>query len=143
MNLGIPYILSSVICFASLTVLMKKVSGEISTSTIIMVSSGSLFILSLVSFFLFQRIDITHIFERKREFVTLGFVGVLNFAGLYLSILSLEYFSVANQSLFKVLVPVFSAFFAYLILDERIDHKFFIGLSFMAVGLFVATFERS
>lgn len=140
MNLGIPYILSSVFCFASITVLLKKASMSTTTSTIIMVSSGSLFIISaVVSFFVLQRTDVTQVFNKKEMILTLVLVGILNYIGLLGSVLSLDYFHVGQQTMFKVLVPFVASVLAYFLLGETLEMKFFIGLTFVSLGLFIST----
>lgn len=138
-SLGIFFILTSIICLASLTALLKKASQETTSFWVITISTFILCLCSLVCALAFQKSEIPQLWQHKKAIGVLSLAGFLNFVGVYFSIRAFDYFLVWQQTMFKVLVPVFAAVFAYFLLGEPLHYKFIIGLIIMSNGLFIGT----
>lgn len=140
MNLitGLFFALSQTILYALIVPISKKASQQVPPFTVMTISMFVLFILSLFASIFFQG-GISFKNEGfKAALPLLIAFGIINFFAFWFVLIAYKYFPVWQITMFGLLTPVVAGFFAYFILGEKVTINLFVGLSIMAVGLFVA-----
>lgn len=141
-TLGILFLLLAVFASVTYNILLKKLLDHYNIFTIITT-------LNIVSTFYFIPI---FFFYSKPEFssalLTWKFITpvlLLAFLASTLSFLfyakGIEILGVSKTNVFANLIPVITAFFAWLILDEEISVKMMIGIALVICGLFIANLK--
>lgn len=130
-------LIASVACYASLTPLNKKIAQTLPPGVVITGTMFVLFALALV-FSLTTERNKWSVHDLTKETVLIVLLSAtINFLGFYLAIKAYPHFPVWQQSLFQLLVPIFASFLAIFLLSEPWNPKLLLGLSIMAVGLYV------
>ena len=93
--------------------------------------------LSILPFFLWTK-SYQHLLENKSGLMTLIILGVGNAVGYYLVVRAFEFLPQWQISLFALLSPFLTSLAAYVVLGETVTAKFFLGMAFMAIGMYVA-----
>lgn len=135
---GVLFVLSSTIVFASLGPLLKKANQTLPPFTVMTISTFILFLCALILSIAFENFTNLKFLSDKSIVKILFLAGALNTLSFYLAIKAFKYIPIWQQAMFSVLMPVFSAIFAYFILAEKFSPRLFLGLAIMAVGLFIA-----
>ncbi len=137
--MGPLIVLLSVICYALLPAILKKVNQNIPPFTTIAISMFVLFAASFILSLIFEHGKILKVVTDNRNlFFALIAVGLINTLGFRLAIEGYKFMPLWQQTMFNLLTPVLSGIFAYFILGEAISMKLFFGLAIMAFGLFIA-----
>lgn len=135
--IGVGIMVASIVFYAILTPLQKKVNADLPPFTIMAISMFVLFFFSFLGSVIFE-----HGFSIKPDVIKsnltpLILVGVFNFFAFWFFILGFKYFPVWQQQMFFLLMPIFGGILAFFMLGEALSPKLFIGLAIIAVGLFV------
>lgn len=119
-------------------VLLKKGVASIPPFTAMAISMAVLLTLSGLFAVCFERPQNLMGAEHRSSLVALLLVGGVNTAAFWCFLNAYRYVSVWQYQMFALLVPVFSAFFAYWLIGEALSWRLFAGLAFMGIGLVVA-----
>lgn len=136
--LGIVIVLSSALCYAILSVLLKKANQNLQPFTVMAISMLVLFSLSFIASVFFENSLSIDVKSNIPAIWILVLVGIINFIGFWLAIKGYQYMPLWTQQMFSILNPVLTGIFAYFILKETLSWKLFLGLVFMAIGLVIA-----
>jgi len=93
--------------------------------------------ISIIPFFIFTKSHL-NVISNRANIPLLVIAGVVNAIGYYLVVKSYTYLPIWQINIFWVLAPLSGAVAAYFILGEPLAAKFFVGLTFTLVGLYIA-----
>ncbi|HCC84439.1 MAG TPA: hypothetical protein DEP87_02050 [Candidatus Pacebacteria bacterium] len=136
-TIGVSMVVASTILYAILPPLLKKTGSQLSPFTVMAISMGSLFFLSLLGSLIVDKAQTLRWSDLRGSVLILMLVGAINFGAFWLGILSFKYMPLWQQSLFGLLSPILIGVFAFFILGEQLSSKLFLSLAIMGVGLAV------
>jgi len=128
----------SVFLSSALNPLIKKANQHIPIFTSMAISMSVLTIVSLLMSLIVEKSYQLKTTSHQQSFILLIVAGVLNAIALWLIILGYKYMPLWQQSLFSLLIPLFTAVFAFFLLQEPLSYKLILGLSIMGIGLFIS-----
>lgn len=131
---GLLLILVSMICYGIGNPILKKAGFNPFATIIIQIA---ILWLVVLPFFIISK-SYHEIFTNKQNIFLLVIAGITNAIGYYLLVKSFQYLPIWQINLAWVLVPLFGAIAAFFLLGESLTLKFFIGLIFTLIGLFIA-----
>jgi len=123
--------------YSLLTVLAKKVQTDIPSFAFITVTMVFLTLFSgIASLFYEKNFSFASI-----SMATLGQLALfafINFVAFAVMLFTIAKIPVVEYQLIAMLMPIISGVLAYYILSEGLSAKYFIGLIFIAIGLYIA-----
>lgn len=134
-----PYYLIALIaisCYATLSVIAKKVLSDIPPFTFITITMIFLAIFSGISALFFEKNSIFSALSTHWLWI-IGF-SLINFIGFALYLYAITKMPVVEYQIIAVITPVIGGGLAYLILSEALTTRYFIGLVFIAIGLYIS-----
>ena len=132
--IGILMMTSSMVLYGVGNPIIKKAGFNPFATIIIQIA---VLWVTILPFFLLTKSYLS-IATNKQNLFFLVIAGITNAAGYYLLVKSFAYLPVWQINLFWVLVPLFGGIAGYFLLNEPLPLKFFIGLTIVLVGLFIA-----
>jgi drug/metabolite transporter (DMT)-like permease len=135
---GVTVMLISTLFASFLQPLLKRASKDIPPFTTMAVSMLVLFSLSLLASMLFEKSALVKLAGQRNTLMILILFGALNFISFWLVLVGLKYMPVWQVAMFGLLVPILSGIISYFLLGEALTINLFIGLIFVAIGLFIA-----
>jgi drug/metabolite transporter (DMT)-like permease len=129
---------TSILAYAAMFPLLKKVNIKIPTFTLMALSMFFLFVFSLIGSLLFEKGSLGKFSVIKTYLPLLILTGLINVVAFSTEIIAYKYMPLWQQTMFTLLTPIFASILAYFILGEQISFKLFIGLVIMGAGLFIA-----
>lgn len=140
---GILFLFMAVISAVAYSVVVAKMSSDINIFTIVSYQSllGVLFFLPMVLIFDFEKtIRAEYSWQSLAPIIQLGvFASSLAFIFFTYSIKQL---GIVKASTFTNIIPVFTAIFAYFILDERLTLLNISGMAIVVCGLFIVQIKK-
>lgn len=137
-GLGILIVTISTAFYGLINPLLKKANNDsIPPFTVMAISMFVLFLCSFFASIFFENgLHIKgDILKSNSGYLILA--GVINFIAFWFAILGFKYMPLWQQTLFSLMMPVFTAIFAYFLLGEKLSLNFFLGLLIMGIGLFI------
>ena len=134
-----PYIIAfiAIICYASLGVIAKKVQIDIPPFTFITITMIGLMGLSAIVAFIYERnFSISTI--TPMTWLWLIAFATVNFVGFILYLNAIGKMPIVEYQIIAVITPIIGGILGYLILAEALTMRYFIGIIFMAVGLYIS-----
>lgn len=135
---GYLIVLLSVILSASLNPLIKKANRDIPIFTVMAISMLVLSLFSVLLSLIVEKSYQLRFTSHPQSLMLLIVAGVINVVALWLIILGFKYMPLWQQSLFSLLIPLFTAIFSYVLLQEPFGYRLIVGLLIMGFGLFIA-----
>ena len=132
------FLIGAPVLYALNAVLLKRGVSNIPPFTAMSISMTVLLMLSVVCATCFERPPNLTSPDNRGALMVLLLVGIVNTAAFWFFLNAYKYVTVWQYQLFGLLVPIFSAIFAYFIIGEPLSWRLFAGLGFMGLGLFVA-----
>jgi drug/metabolite transporter (DMT)-like permease len=136
--IGIGIVSLATILYASLYPLIKLSNRTFPPFTVMAISMFVLFILSFLASIIFEHSLNLKWTASKETIGILVLAGVINFAGFWLVIQGYRYMPLWQQTMFGLFTPILAGIMAYFLLGEKLNNNLIIGLSIMAIGLYVA-----
>ncbi|MDE2025121.1 MAG: DMT family transporter [Patescibacteria group bacterium] len=135
---GTGIILMATTAYAVLFPLFKKGSEKIQPFTAMAISMFVLFFVSLVLSIIFENGLQLKFANVKVGILFLVLAGAINVIAFWLELIGLKIVPVGEYTMFSLLTPIIAGVAAFFLLGEPLQAKLFIGLTVMAVGLFIA-----
>ena len=134
----------AVILFAFLIVVNRKLALEgLSPFAYATLLPVVLFLLALLVWFFYgnpfgeiKNISVSH-------WKWIIFAGIINIIAFLIMYVSLEKISATDYNILTLTAPIFAAIFSYALLKETITWHLFVGLIFIAIGLYISLFKPS
>jgi len=139
--IGYVFVISSVLLYAVLSPILKKVSGDVSPWTTIAIAMTVLTVIAYIMSFLTEDLKQFVWKDNKLNIMYLVLVGGINALAFYLGVRAYGYMPLWQQSMFGLLGPVITGIFAFYILGEPMSWKLFIGLAIVSIGLFIGVYD--
>jgi drug/metabolite transporter (DMT)-like permease len=140
---GYLIVISSVIIYAFLPALMKKIAVEVAPWTSMAISMTFLTVASYIMGFWKENLKSFDWSANRFNILYLGIFGLINAVGFFLVIKAYDYMPLWQQVMFDLLKPIFAGVFAFLLLGEPLSWKLFVGLIFVSIGIFISTYDFS
>jgi len=134
-----PYIIAflAVSCYASLAIFNKKVMPDIPSFSYIALTMMILSFLGFCASLLYEK-DFSFTGISTKNWILMVSLGVVNFVGFALLLNALAKMPVVEYQIIAVLTPIVGGFLAFLFLSEALTVRYFIGLIFIAIGLYIS-----
>ena len=138
-----PYLIAfaAVACYASLGVISKKMLPEIPPFSFIAITMIILSSLAVIGAILTkEKINFLNDLDYKGWVWVVGF-SFINCVGFALNLKAIQLMPIAHYQVVALVSPLIGGLFAYLILSEQLNTKFFIGFLITALGIYI-TFKK-
>ena len=134
-----PYLIavSAICCYASLSVIAKKMIPEIPSYTFIGVSMAILSILSFVAGYFFEQKNFSFSSLSYKSWIWIAAFSLINFIGFVLYLMAIKDMPVAHYQTIALISPLIGGLIAFFILQESLSIKFFVGFFIAAIGIYI------
>jgi len=125
------YYLSSlfaITCYASLTVIAKKLQGDIPPFAFIGLTMTFLTLMAGAASFLFEKNFTLSSINTSAWFTLFGFAAI-NLAGFAIMLFAISKIPIVEYQIIAVITPIIGGLLAYFILSEGLSAKYFIRKS--------------
>lgn len=127
----------AVFFYAILAVIAKKLMADMPPFAFIAVSMAFLSIMAAgVSYFSEKSFSYLHI--TADNLLWLSLFAIFNLIGFGLLLTAISKIPVVEYQIIAILTPVFTGVIAYYALSEALSPKYFVGLIFIGIGLYIA-----
>jgi len=139
---GIALLFLAVFASLGYSVILRKTAYKYNPLTIITWQNFIGIFLFLPFFLVFEWKEFITITPSKEVIEALIYLSIFasSFAFIFYTY-SMRHLGISKSSIFCNLIPVFTAFFAYWIIDEQLNSSKIIGISIVISGLFLSQFK--
>ena len=135
-----PYVIAfiAISCYASLTILAKKVMPDIPSFSFIAITMFILAGLATAAALIYEQKDFfISTLSLKNWGWIIGF-SMINFAGFALYLYAIKFMPVAHYQTIGLAIPLVGGLLAFGLLGEVLTLRFFVGFFIAAFGVFIA-----
>lgn len=134
-----PYIIAflAISCYASLTVINKKMIGDIPPFSYIAITMLLLSGIGFVASFFFEK-DFSFSSISEKNWSLIISLSTINFIGFALLLNAISKIPVVEYQIIAVMTPIVGGLLALIFLSEALTVRYFIGLVFIAIGLYIS-----
>lgn len=134
-----PYLIAfaAISCYASLGVISKKMLPEIPAFSFIAITMVMLSLLAVLGALLTkEKFTFVNNIDYKSWIWVIGF-SIINCVGFALNLKAIQLMPIAHYQVIALISPIIGGLLAFLILNEHLNPKFFIGFAITAIGIYI------
>ena len=123
--------------YAALIVIAKKVQLDIPSFSFIAITMALLTLFSAIVAFIYEKdFSITNL--SQANWIWLISFSLINLVAFSLLLFAISKIPVVEYQIIAVITPIIGGSLGYLILSEALTARYFIGLIFIAIGLYIS-----
>lgn len=140
MTPAIPYLIAfiAISCYASLTVLSKKVMPDIPSFSFIAITMFILAGLATAAALMYEHKDFSPTTLSLKSWGWIIGFSLINFAGFGLYLYAIKFMPIAHYQTIGLALPLVGGLLAFVLLEEVLTLRFFAGFLIAAFGIFIA-----